>query len=94
MKCAASNKSMIERIRDEERQTAIHVIVTTVAVTAFDKCGLCKKTVEKLLLGAIDQADSINKGYIKLSDLEDAMKEEHDFQIRFTSKIKEKVVEG
>lgn len=86
MKCAASNKSVIEKIRAEERQNAIHVMAVTIAATAFDKCGLCRNTVEKLLKGAIDKADSINKGYAKLEDYEQAMKDEHDFKIVFTNK--------
>lgn len=73
-------------MRNEAYKTAIHVIVTTVASTAFDKCGLCKNTVQKLLQGAMDMADSINKGYIKLDDLERTMEEENDFKIRFTNK--------
>ena len=83
MKCAA-NKSVIEKIRAEERATVIHVMAVTVAATAFDKCGLCRNTVEKLLKGAIDKADSINKGYAKLDDYIQAMKDEQDFEIFFT----------
>lgn len=86
MKCAATNKRLISKTRDEGRLDAIQVMAITVAATAFDKCGLCRNTVEKLLRGAIDKADSINKGYINLDDLIKAMKEEHNFEIRFTGK--------
>lgn len=83
MKCAASNETLKERIKDEERLNAIKVIMTAVVVTALDKCRLCPSTVEKLINGAVDKADSINKGYITLDDLTFLLKKEYDFEIKF-----------
>lgn len=84
MNCVASNKTLTDNIKVKQRDLVIRVLTTAIAATAFDKCGLCKNTVEKLLLGAVNQADSINKGYVKLSDIEQMLKDEYDFQIRFT----------
>lgn len=84
MNCFATNPTLIDKIRAEERERAVQIMAITVASTAFDKCGLCKNTVAKLLTGAVDKAESINKGYVKPEDLTAVMKEEYDFEIRFT----------
>lgn len=84
MNCVASNKTLTDNIKVKQRDLVIRVLTTAIAATALDKCGLCKNTVEKLLLGAVNQADSINKGYVKLADIEQMLKEEYDFQIHFT----------
>lgn len=84
MNCVASNKTLTDNIKVKQRELVIRVLTIAIAATAFDKCGLCKNTVEKLLLGAVNQADSINKGYVKLADIEQMLKEEYDFQIHFT----------
>jgi hypothetical protein len=86
MKCFATNETLIDKVRAEERERAVQIMAITVAATALDKCGLCKNTVEKLLLGAVDKADSINRGYVKVSDLTAIMKEEYDFEIKFTGR--------
>lgn len=88
MKCIASNKTLTERLKDEERLNAVKVIITAVAATALDKCRLCPNTVEKLINGAADKADSINKGYITLEDLMLTLKEEYDFELKFKEKTK------
>lgn len=86
MKCAAENKNLIQSIREQEREFATKVFMIWAATSAFDKCGLCENTVAKLLNGIMYYADSINKGYIKLEDLQDALKNEHEFEIEFKTK--------
>lgn len=83
MKCAADNKSLIQSIREQERELATKVFMIWTATSAFDKCGLCENTVAKLLDGIMYYADSMNRDYIDIKDLQDALKNEHGFEIEF-----------
>lgn len=83
MKCLASSKTLIERVKEEEQMRALKVVLTAVCITAFDKCGLCRKTVEKLMNGVSNMADNINKGYISLDDLLETLKDEYDCELKF-----------
>lgn len=83
MKCLASSKTLSERIKDEERLNAVKVVLTAVCYIALDKCGLCKKTVERLMKGASEVAESINKGYVSLDDLLETIKSEYDCELSF-----------
>ena len=49
MKCAADNKSLIQSIREQEREFATKVFMIWAATSAFDKCGLCENTVQSFL---------------------------------------------
>ena len=83
MKCAAENKSLIQSIREQERELATKVFMIWTATSAFDKCGLCENTVAKLLDGIMYYADSMNRDYIDIKDLQDALKREHGLEIEF-----------
>ena len=83
MKCAADNKSLIQSVREQERELATRFFMVLTATSAFDKCGLCENTVAKLLDGIMYYADSVNRDYIDIKDLQDALKNEHGFEIEF-----------
>ena len=86
MKCVADNKSLIQSIREQERELATKVFMIWAATSAFDKCGLCENTVAKLLDGIMYYADSMNRDYIDIKDLQDALKREHGLEIEFFKK--------
>lgn len=86
MKCAAENKNLIQSIREQEREFTAKEYTILTATAGLEKCNLCQNTVAKLLKWVIYYADSINKGYIKLEDLQDALKNEHEFEIEFKTK--------
>lgn len=83
MKCTAENKSLIQSVREEERDFATKFFMILTAMSAFDKCGLCENTVAKLLDGVMYYADSMNRDYINIKDLQDALKRERGFEIEF-----------
>lgn len=83
MKCAASDKSLIERIRKEERNNAIKAIMVNLALAACDKYGLSKKTVEKLVKETIYGVETHNRGEVSLAKKEEALEKEYGIKIHW-----------
>ncbi|MBE6771057.1 MAG: hypothetical protein E7547_02790 [Ruminococcaceae bacterium] len=81
MKCVASDKSLTERIRKEERDNAVKAIMVNLALAACDKCRLSKKTAEKLVKETIYGVETHNRGEVTLAEKEQVFEEEYG--IRF-----------
>lgn len=84
MKCTASNQTLIERIRNEERTNAIKAIMVNLALAACDKCGLSKKTVEKLVKETIYGVETHNRGEVTLAEKERVLEEEYGIKFHWT----------
>lgn len=80
MNCAASNPSLIERTKEEERRRMAEIFTVLCLYNAVDKCGLCQNTAVKLTQGVLDCADSINKNYTSLDDYKAVLKDEYDIE--------------
>lgn len=77
MNCVASDKTLTERIREEERKNAIRAIMVNLALAALDKCSLSKKTTDKLIKETIYGVETHNRGEVKLSEKEEALEKEY-----------------
>ena len=80
MKCAASNPSLIERVKEEERNRMAEIFMVLCLYNARDKCGLCENTAIKLARCIINDADSINRNYTKLDDYKAVLKDEYGIE--------------
>lgn len=78
MKCLASNKSFSKDLRKSTTDTNVHTLLVSFASVLTDKYGYGKDKTIQILTSVFDRADSINKGYCKIEDLEAVLKEEYD----------------
>lgn len=83
MNCVASDKTLTERIREEERNNAIKAIMVNLALAACDKCGLSKKTTEKLVKETIYGVETHNRGEVTLAEKEEILEKEYDIKFHW-----------
>lgn len=86
MKCLASNETLLDEIKEQERQRMARLYTVATAYTALDKIGLCQNTVIKLIAGVMNVAECINGDYAKLENYERILKEEYKTVIQYTNK--------
>ena len=77
MNCTASNKTLTENIKEEERRRMAEIYTVLCLYNAVDKCHLCENTAFKLVQGILNDADSINKNYTELKDYKAVLDDEY-----------------
>lgn len=83
MKCLASQpKSEAEKIKWNAVYNSTRVILIALASVLTDKYGYGRQKVHQVIRSIEDRADSINKGYIKLDDLEEVLRDEYGIVIQ------------
>lgn len=83
MNCVASDKTLTESIREEERKNAIRAIMVNLALAACDKCELSKKTTEKLVKETIYGVETHNRGEVTLAEKEEALEKEYGIKFHW-----------
>lgn len=78
MKCVASNNKLSKEIRKQTTDTNVHTLMVSFASVLTDKYGYGKEKTMQILKSVCDRADSINKRYCKIEDLERVLKDEYD----------------
>ena len=78
MNCVASNKGLSSEIRKQTTDTNVHTLLVSFASVLTDKYGYGKEKTMQILKSVCDRADSIDKGYCKIEELERVLKEEYD----------------
>ena len=83
MNCTASqNKTNSQKFKERAAINATRFILVATASVLTDKYGFGKQKVQQIIKSIEDRADSINKGYINIEDLEQILLDEYD--IKFT----------
>ncbi len=83
MKCLkSSNDTVGMKIRRECVKETTRFMLIVLASVLTDKYGFGKVKVQQVMKSIIDRADSINQGYIDLSDLEQILKDEYGIEVR------------
>ena len=83
MKCLASQaKSEAEKIKRNAVYNSTRVILIALASVLTDKYGYGRQKAHQVIRSIEDRADSINKGYIKLDDLEEVLRDEYGIVIQ------------
>lgn len=78
MNCVASNKGLSKQIRNSATDLSVHTLLVSFASVLTDKYGYGKQKTMQILKSTCDRADSLNKGYCDIEDLERVLKEEYD----------------
>lgn len=81
MKCVASQSKLIDDIRRKNTRQTCHFFLVVVASVLADKFGYTKERIIRVLNEMNEMADSINKGYLNLDDLEKVLKDEYNITI-------------
>lgn len=83
MKCLASQaKSEAEKIKWNAVHASTRFMLIAMASVLTDKYGYGRQKVQQIIRSIEDRADSINKGYIKLDDLEEVLRDEYGIVIQ------------
>ena len=82
MNCIASqSKSEAIKIKQRAVSAATRFMWVATASVLTDKYGFGKQKIKQVMKSIEDRADSINKGYISLQELEDILDEEYDIRL-------------
>lgn len=81
MKCVASQSKLLQDIQKQNTNNACHFFLVMTASVLTDKFGFTREDTIRVLEAMQDRADSINKGYICLADLEQVLKDEYGITI-------------
>lgn len=81
MKCVASQPKLIDDIKRKNTRQTCHFFLVVIASVLTDKFGYTKERTIRVLEEMSERADSINKGYMSLEDLEKVLKDEYNITI-------------